>query len=90
MGDQAPRAVAAVYAYTNEVDAAFEWLERMFDEERSGGWFAPVRDPYFSNLHADPRWEAILERLGVAPAQLEELDFQVTLPDYISGEQDRA
>ena len=81
-----------MYAYTNELDAAFEWLERHLDAGKSpgGGWFAPVRDPYFSNLHADPRWEAILERLGVAPAQLEVLDFQVTLPDYISGEQDRA
>jgi len=78
-GDPAPKAVAAVYAYTNEVDAAFEWLQRTLDEEYGPQWDV-VRDPLFSNLHPDPRWEEILERLGLAPAQLEELDFQVTLP----------
>ena len=79
-GDQAPWAVAAVYAYSSEIDAAFAWLDRVLDGEFHPRWFSIVPDPVFSKLHTDPRWEETLERMGLAPAQLEELDFQVTLP----------
>ncbi len=73
--------VAAVYAYTNKIDAAFEWLERALDGEFHPRSFGIVRDPQFSNLHMYPRWGTILERLGLAPAQLEKLDFRVTVPN---------
>ena len=89
-GNQSPLAVATVYAYTNAADAAFEWLERVLDEEYHPRRFSIVRDPWFRNLHSDPRWEQILERLGVAPGQLETLDFQLTLPDYIRRAQNRS
>ena len=89
-GDEVPSAVAAVYAYTGDADAAFEWLERMLDGEYRPGWFSIVRNPWFNDLHTDPRWEAVLERLGLDPAQLEALDFQLTLPEYVGGEQNPA
>jgi len=73
-----PHQLAVVYAYLGNVDAAFEWLERAFD---TGFWYSIARDPFFSKLHTDPRWEGVLERMGIAPAQLAELDFKVTLPE---------
>lgn len=73
-----PREVGNVYAYIGEVDLAFEHLNRRVD---NGSSLAEIPyDPFLSNLHDDPRWPALLERAGNSPAQLEALDFQVSLP----------
>ena len=90
-GEEAPWAVAAVYAYSNDIDAAFEWLERYVaaGKQPGGSWYAPVRDPWYSNLYTDPRWQDVLEHMGFAPAQIEKLNFHVTLPDYVTREQNR-
>ena len=77
-GDENPMSVAPIYAYMGELDLAFEWLERGLDMGRS-----PIgisADPIFAEMHTDPRWPEVLERMGISPAQLEALDFQVTLP----------
>lgn len=71
--------IATVYAYTGEIDLAFEWLDRLLD--RGGRPLGIAYDPFFSELRADPRWPGVLERMGVSPEQLEALDFQVTLPE---------
>jgi len=81
---EAPIFVAQVYAYTNEIELAFDWLNRVLDRDFHPRWFALAPDPLFSNLHTDPRWEEFLERLGLAPAQLEALDFKVTLPQELT------
>ena len=64
-----PVEIAQVYAWTGEADAAFEWLEKSTPPNKIGAIYY-LRDPAFAKLHTDPRWHALLERLGLAPEQL--------------------
>lgn len=47
-----------------EVDAAFEWLDRAF-EERDGSLILVAASPEFDPLRSDPRFRALLERMGL-------------------------
>jgi TolB-like protein/tetratricopeptide (TPR) repeat protein len=61
--------VAEVYAYRNDRDKAFEWLERAHRQNDAG--MPGLRlDTLFPNLHGDPRWDALLRTLGLADDQL--------------------
>jgi len=60
--------IAATHAWRNEIEAAFEWLEHAVDEGQSV--FGIKTDPFLRVLHQDPRWEKILERLGLADNQV--------------------
>ncbi len=57
--------IADVYAMRKEADRAFEWLERAHDQRDAGAAWTRV-DPYFRWLHADPRWEVLLRKYGLA------------------------
>lgn len=57
--------VAAVYAIRGETDAAFEWLERSY-EQRDAGLAAIKCEPTLVPLHGDRRWRSLLERLRLA------------------------
>ena len=50
------------YAYLGEMDRAFEYLERAF-EERAGWWCMP-RSPAFDLFRSDPRFAALASRVG--------------------------
>jgi TolB-like protein/Tfp pilus assembly protein PilF len=63
--DQAAYQVAGVYAARNELETAFQWLERAFDL-RDPGLSEMKCEPLFRTLHADPRWEAFLRKMGLA------------------------
>jgi TolB-like protein/Tfp pilus assembly protein PilF len=76
-GEQWLTEVAHVYAWTGNADAAFTWLEKEFEEE---GGFDPESMFFYTPLHEDPRWAAFLERAGSSPAQLDAIEFKVTLP----------
>jgi serine/threonine-protein kinase len=56
--------IAEVYGSRGEVDVAFEWLERAF-ELRDGGIVQSKLSPFLRTLHADPRWTAFLQKLGL-------------------------
>jgi adenylate cyclase len=61
--------VAEAYAYRNDRDKAFEWLERARQQHDAG--LPGLRpDSLFRNLHDDPRWEAFLRTMGLADDQL--------------------
>lgn len=60
--------IAVTHAWRNEIDAAFEWLERAVDEGQSV--FGIKTEPFLRVLHRDPRWEHTLERLGLADSQV--------------------
>ena len=75
-----PLSVATVYAYVGDVDAAFEWLDRVLEDESRRDPVSTGTNPLFANLHDDPRWQVFLRRMGIAPEQLEALDFHITLP----------
>ncbi len=78
-GDEQPIFIAMVYAWAGDTDAAFAWLDRAIEKEA----FAVIREyasPFFRNLHADPRWDAILEKIGRSPEQIAAIEFNVVLP----------
>ena len=57
--------IAEAFAYLNDADRAFEWLERAYQQRDSGlpqmqSW------PLLRNLHGDPRWGPFLEKMGLA------------------------
>jgi TolB-like protein/Tfp pilus assembly protein PilF len=61
--------IAEAYAYRNEKDRAFEWLERARQQHDAG--VPNLRgDALLSNLHDDPRWGALLRTTGLADDQL--------------------
>lgn len=57
--------VATTYAYRNEPDLAFEWLEKAIAERDS--WAIEIRsfNILLSGLHADPRWDRLLAQIGI-------------------------
>ena len=57
--------VAEAYAYRNEVEQAFEWLERAY-EQRDAGVTVSGTDVILRPLHGDPRWQPFLQRMGMA------------------------
>jgi len=57
--------VAEVYAYRNEVDKGFEWLERAYEQRDPGAIYA-ASDPFLKSLHDDPRWQPFLRRMKLA------------------------
>ena len=46
-------------------DKAFEWLDRAYAQRDPGVTYA-AKDEFFSVLHGDPRWQAHLQRMGLA------------------------
>jgi len=56
--------VAEIYAYRNEVDKAFEWLERAY-EQRDPGVTYSATDMLLRPLHGNPRWQPFLKRMGL-------------------------
>jgi TolB-like protein len=57
-----PSEVARLYAYADEKDRAFEWLDRAYQARDT--WMAFVNsDPRFASLQGDPRFRVLLERM---------------------------
>jgi TolB-like protein/DNA-binding winged helix-turn-helix (wHTH) protein len=56
--------IAAVYAFRNQSDEAFEWLERAY-AQRDGGLIETKMDPLLKNLRKDPRYIALLKKLNL-------------------------
>lgn len=56
--------VAVIYAYRDEADAAYDWLDRAY-QERDSGMILLLADPFFANIREDPRWNALLARMGL-------------------------
>ena len=72
--------IAYVHAWRGDRDAAFDWLDRAI-ANRDTGLSDLALEPAFRKLHADPRWPALLQRLGKSPAQLAAVRFDPVLPD---------
>ena len=57
--------IAAVYAWRGEKDHAFEWLDRAYDQQDAG--MPRLRyDPTLASLHDDPRFAALVKKMGFA------------------------
>jgi tetratricopeptide (TPR) repeat protein len=55
--------IAEVYAVRGETERAFEWLERAYAERDAGITHAKA-NPRFRRVHDDPRWPALLKKIG--------------------------
>jgi len=55
---------AQIYASIGEKDLAFEWLNKAYDERNPLLAYAKVM-PNYDNLRSDPRFRALLHRLGL-------------------------
>jgi tetratricopeptide (TPR) repeat protein len=74
--------LAQACAWLGQPDCAFESLEVAIKDEPDRPFYFgdELFHPLYVNLHADARWSALVERLGIAPEQLAAIEFNVTLP----------
>jgi len=56
--------IAAIHGRLGEKDAAFEWLEKAL-RDRVGLLVHFKSHPLFDDLHGDPRFEALVKRIGI-------------------------
>jgi TolB-like protein/Tfp pilus assembly protein PilF len=64
--DSFPLKIARAHAWRGETDDAFRWLDLAVNEGHS---IEGIKyDPFLSDLHADQRWQALLEMLGLNDA----------------------
>jgi TolB-like protein/DNA-binding winged helix-turn-helix (wHTH) protein len=56
--------IAQVYAFRNQSNEAFEWLDRAH-AQRDTGLIRTKVDPLLKNLHGDPRFAAFLKKLNL-------------------------
>jgi len=77
-GDEDPDVPAALYAWSGDVENAFEWLDKWLESDTATP-FDP-NTPDWDSLRDDPRWIELLEKIGRSPAQLDAIEFEVKLP----------
>jgi tetratricopeptide (TPR) repeat protein len=56
--------IAEVYAFRNQPDEAFAWLDRAY-AQRDSGLIGTKVDPLLKSLHNDPRFAALLKKLNL-------------------------
>jgi TolB-like protein/DNA-binding winged helix-turn-helix (wHTH) protein len=56
--------IAEAYAFRNQSDEAFDWLDRAY-AEHNDGLIGTKIDPLLMNLHKDPRFAAFLKKLNL-------------------------
>ena len=60
-----PVNMAYEYAQANEKDKAFEWLEKAYHAREGEEMTLMAIDPVWKNLHGDPRFANLLQRVGL-------------------------
>jgi adenylate cyclase len=83
--DSNPEGIARIYAWTGQNDLAFEYLERMVDEDGPSS-AALVDTDLYEPIKTDPRWQAFLERNGVSKEDLSHIEFDPPLPPEVVAE----
>jgi serine/threonine protein kinase/tetratricopeptide (TPR) repeat protein len=63
--DTASYQIAAIHSSRGELDDAFHWLERAWTD-RDAGLGQLLTEPAFRNLRGDPRWQALLRKMGLS------------------------
>jgi TolB-like protein/DNA-binding winged helix-turn-helix (wHTH) protein len=56
--------IALVYAFRNQADKSFEWLDRAYAQRDSSMMYTKV-EPLLNSLHNDPRFAALLKKLNL-------------------------
>ena len=57
--------IAQAHAARGDMDLAFEWLERAY-QQRDPGLAETKTAEFLPSFHADPRWDAFLRKMGLA------------------------
>ena len=55
--------LAMIYAQMGEIDTAFEWLDKSYEDHEIEMYWLKVEPP-FEPLHDDPRWQVMLDKVG--------------------------
>ena len=59
-----PYFIASLYLNFGQIDKTFEWLERAYEEHDH--WIIALKvDPKFDNLRSEPRFTALLKKVGL-------------------------
>jgi TolB-like protein/lipopolysaccharide biosynthesis regulator YciM len=68
-GQTLPGLTGLAYAYRNELEPAFQWLQRAVEQRQPefAASLACTPEPAFNPLHADPRFAALRSSLGFKP-----------------------
>ena len=69
---------AGVLAFRGYIDEAFGLLQQHI--EAGGSFFMIAGDPLYLNAYDDPRWIPFLRKVGMAPEQLNAIEFEVEIP----------
>jgi len=56
--------IATIYAFRNQTDEAFEWLDRAY-AQRDPSMMSTKVQPLLNSLHDDPRFAALLKKLNL-------------------------
>jgi TolB-like protein/DNA-binding winged helix-turn-helix (wHTH) protein len=56
--------IATIYAFRNQTDEAFEWLDRAY-AQRDPSMMSTKVQPLLNSLHDDPRFPALLKKLNL-------------------------
>src|SRR5712672_3168554 len=56
--------IATIYAFRNQTDEAFEWLDRAY-AQRDPSMMSTKLEPLLNSLHNDPRFAALLKKLNL-------------------------
>jgi TolB-like protein/Flp pilus assembly protein TadD len=56
--------IALTYAWHGDTDKAFEWLDIAF-KQKDSFMSQLIYNPWLAPLHDDPRWEKILDKMGL-------------------------
>jgi hypothetical protein len=59
-----PYNIARVYTALGDRDMAMNWLNKAVERKSFSVWFIRV-DPFFDALHEDPRFQELLQRIGL-------------------------
>ncbi len=54
---------AMIYAQMGEIDTAFQWLEKAYQDREVEMYWLKVEPP-FEPLRKDPRWKEMLDKVG--------------------------
>ena len=77
-GDTWPSTIADVFAFRGETTAAFEWLDKDIEKFGAAGWGELKLSRLLDNLKRDPRWFALLERVGASESRLNAITLDLT------------
>jgi TolB-like protein len=77
--DNNSEAIARLYAWSNQRDKAFEWLEKVIEDWGKEGAIR-VKTELYEPIKSDPRWQAFLERNGAEDKAFPSIRFEPQYP----------